>query len=100
MKIVPVRLAQAPIGKKFRLAPPNVSAGESRLAWITSGSSSPSRYERCEKANARVALRSSLRSWAIWSSSTSTSYARISQQLKLRQARTARSSSEGAISRR
>ncbi|COY19450.1 Uncharacterised protein [Mycobacterium tuberculosis] len=73
MKIAPVRLAQAPIGKKFRFAPPKVSAGESRLARIASGSSIPSKYERCENANARVALRSSLRSCVIWSSSTSTS---------------------------
>ncbi len=73
MKIVPVRLAKGPIGKKFRFAPPKVNAAESRLAAISSGSSMPSRYERCENANASVALRSSLRRPAIWSSSTSTS---------------------------
>ena len=65
MKIVPVRLAKPPIGKKFRLAPPNVKAAESRLDTIISGSSMPSKYDRCEKANANVALRSSVRSCVI-----------------------------------
>jgi hypothetical protein len=43
MKIVPVRLAKPPIGKKFKLAPPKVNADDRRLAAISSGSSIPSR---------------------------------------------------------
>ncbi len=43
MKTTPDRLAHCPNGNRFRLEPPSVYTGLSRLAAITSGTTKPSR---------------------------------------------------------